>query len=150
LAGLFAARGGAQLWRLWRWRGRGIWQVPLLWSLHLADFWFAVAPLGMALWSLGLALAPSQALHALAVGGMGGLSLATLARGAAGYTGCAVPPPATTSWASAVLNSGCAARGFLPRLLPANRAVPLARLLYPSGAAAELQGVVSGCAAPFT
>ncbi|MBE1189068.1 NnrS family protein, partial [Escherichia coli] len=48
-------------------------QVPLLWSLHLAYFWIAVAPLGMALWSLGLALAPSQALHALAVGGMGGL-----------------------------------------------------------------------------
>ncbi|MBF3042630.1 short-chain dehydrogenase [Pseudomonas aeruginosa] len=58
LAGLFAALGGAQLWRLWRWRDRGIWQVPLLWSLHLAYFWIAVAPLGMALWSLGLALAP--------------------------------------------------------------------------------------------
>ncbi|HBO6754482.1 TPA: short-chain dehydrogenase, partial [Pseudomonas aeruginosa] len=80
LAGLFAALGGAQLWRLWRWRDRGIWQVPLLWSLHLAYFWIAVAPLGMALWSLGLALAPSQALHALAVGGMGGLILAMLAR----------------------------------------------------------------------
>ncbi|WP_264861467.1 NnrS family protein, partial [Klebsiella pneumoniae] len=25
LAGLFAALGGAQLWRLWRWRDRGIW-----------------------------------------------------------------------------------------------------------------------------
>ncbi len=48
LAGLFAALGGAQLWRLWRWRDRGIWQVPLLWSLHLAYFWIAVAPLGMA------------------------------------------------------------------------------------------------------
>ena len=36
LAGLFAALGGAQLWRLWRWRDRGIWRVPLLWSLHLA------------------------------------------------------------------------------------------------------------------
>ncbi|MGC8384327.1 NnrS family protein [Pseudomonas aeruginosa] len=51
LAGLFAALGGAQLWRLWRWRDRGIWQVPLLWSLHLAYFWIAVAPLGMALWA---------------------------------------------------------------------------------------------------
>lgn len=87
LAGLFAALGGAQLWRLWRWRDRGIWQVPLLWSLHLAYFWIAVAPLGMALWSLGLALAPSQALHALAVGGMGGLILAMLARVTLGHTG---------------------------------------------------------------
>lgn len=112
LAGLFAALGGAQLWRLWRWRDRGIWQVPLLWSLHLAYFWIAVAPLGMALWSLGLALAPSQALHALAVGGMGGLILAMLARVTLGHTGRALQPPAAMPWAFALLNLGCAARVF--------------------------------------
>ena len=130
LAGLFAALGGAQLWRLWRWRDRGIWQVPLLWSLHLAYFWIAVAPLGMALWSLGLALAPSQALHALAVGGMGGLILAMLARVTLGHTGRALQPPAAMPWAFALLNLGCAARVFLPSLLPANWALPLAGGLW--------------------
>ncbi|ENQ8976548.1 NnrS family protein, partial [Pseudomonas aeruginosa] len=127
---LFAALGGAQLWRLWRWRDRGIWQVPLLWSLHLAYFWIAVAPLGMALWSLGLALAPSQALHALAVGGMGGLILAMLARVTLGHTGRALQPPAAMPWAFALLNLGCAARVFLPSLLPANWALPLAGGLW--------------------
>lgn len=130
LAALFAALGGAQLWRLWRWRDRGIWRVPLLWSLHLAYFWIAVAPLGLALWSLGLALSPSQALHALAVGGMGGLILAMLARVTLGHTGRALQPPAAMPWAFALLNLGCAARVILPSLLPANWALPLAGGLW--------------------
>ena len=73
-----------------------------------------MAPLGMALWSLGLALAPSQALHALAVGGMGGLILAMLARVTLGHTGRALQPPAAMPWAFALLNLGCAARVFRP------------------------------------
>ena len=106
--------------------------MPLLWSLHLAYFWIAVAPLGIALWSLGLALAPSQALHALAVGGMGGLILAMLARVTLGHTGRALQPPAAMPWAFALLNLGCAARVFLPSLLPANWALPLAGGLWRS------------------
>ncbi|MBF3044580.1 short-chain dehydrogenase, partial [Pseudomonas aeruginosa] len=68
--------------------------------------------------------------HALAVGGMGGLILAMLARVTLGHTGRALQPPAAMPWAFALLNLGCAARVFLPSLLPANWALPLAGGLW--------------------
>lgn len=56
--------------RLRRWHLRGIWGVPLLWSLHLGYAWLLVASLGMAAWHLGWLAQPSLASHALAVGAM--------------------------------------------------------------------------------
>ena len=72
--------------RLWRWHLRGIWRVPLLWSLHLAYAWLLLATLGMAAWHLGWLTQPSLANHALAVGAMGGLTLAMMARVSLGHT----------------------------------------------------------------
>lgn len=53
---LFAALGLGHLLRWLRWQDRGLWRVPLLWSLHLAYAWLALACLGMALWHFGAAL----------------------------------------------------------------------------------------------
>lgn len=96
--------------RLWRWHLRGIWRVPLLWSLHLGYAWLLIATLGMAAWHLGWLRQPSQASHALAVGAMGGLILAMMARVSLGHTGRALQPPGAMSWAFGLLNLGALIR----------------------------------------
>ncbi len=104
--------------RLARWHDRRLWRVPLLWSLHLAYAWLVLALVGQALWHAGLLSNPSLALHALAVGGMGGLILAMVARVSLGHTGRPLQPPQAMAWAFALLNLGAVARALLPPLLP--------------------------------
>jgi uncharacterized protein involved in response to NO len=87
LAVLFALISGLHLLRLWRWHDLGLWRMPLLWSLYLAYAWLAVATLAMALWHLGVMPQQSLATHSLAVGGIGGLILAMIARVSLGHTG---------------------------------------------------------------
>jgi len=96
--------------RLWRWHLRGIWGVPLLWSLHLGYAWLLVASLGMVAWHLGWLAQPSLASHALAVGAMGGLILAMMARVSLGHTGRALQPPKAMAWAFGLLNLGALIR----------------------------------------
>lgn len=96
--------------RLWRWHLLGIWRVPLLWSLHLAYAWLLLATLGMAAWHLGWLAQPSLASHALAVGAMGGLILAMMARVSLGHTGRALQPPRAMAWAFGLLNLGALIR----------------------------------------
>ncbi|MFI8611017.1 NnrS family protein [Pseudomonas sp. NPDC077649] len=96
--------------RLWHWHLPGIWRVPLLWSLHLAYAWLLVATLGMASWHLGWLAQPSPASHALAVGALGGLVLAMMARVSLGHTGRPLQPPKAMAWAFAVLNLGALIR----------------------------------------
>ncbi|QNH77754.1 NnrS family protein [Pseudomonas protegens] len=87
LAPLFVLLAALHLWRLWRWHHPGLWRLPLLWSLYLAYLWLALATLGMALWHLGWPLQQSLVTHALAVGGLGGLVLAMVARVSLGHSG---------------------------------------------------------------
>ncbi|WP_395506015.1 NnrS family protein [Ectopseudomonas hydrolytica] len=96
--------------RLWRWHLRGIWRVPLLWSLHMAYAWLLLASLGMSAWHLGWLAQPSLANHALAVGAMGGLILAMMARVSLGHTGRALQPPKAMAWAFGLLNLGALIR----------------------------------------
>ena len=92
LGALFAMIAVLHVQRLWRWHDRGIWRVPLLWSLYLAYAWLAVAALAMALWHAGWMPQQSLATHALAVGGIGGLILAMIARVSLGHTGRPLQP----------------------------------------------------------
>jgi uncharacterized protein involved in response to NO len=87
LAALFVLIGILHLLRLWRWHDRGMWRVPLLWSLYLSYAWLVVAVFAMTLWHLGLISQQSLATHSLAVGGIGGLILAMIARVSLGHTG---------------------------------------------------------------
>ncbi|MBC9250651.1 short-chain dehydrogenase [Pseudomonas alcaligenes] len=119
LAPLFLLIASLHGLRLWRWYQPGIWRVPLLWSLHLAYAWLAVAALGMAAWHLGWLRQPSLASHALAVGGMGGMILAMLARVSLGHTGRPLQPAPAIAWAFASLHLGAACRVVLAALLPA-------------------------------
>lgn len=96
--------------RLWRWYDAGVWRVPLLWSLHLAYAWLALACLGMALWHFGLLSGQSQTLHALTVGAIGGLILAMIARVSLGHTGRMLTPPKGMSLAFILLHLGALSR----------------------------------------
>ena len=104
--------------RLARWHDAGMWRVPLLWSLHLAYAWLVIALAGQALWHFGLLANASLALHALAVGGVGGLILGMVARVSLGHTGRPLQPPKALGWAFALVNLGAAARVLLPPFLP--------------------------------
>ena len=112
-APLFLLVAALHLLRLRLWYHRGIWRVPLLWSLHLAYAWLAVAALGMGLWHLGVLHQASLANHALAVGAMGGLILAMLARVSLGHTGRPLVPPPAIAWAFALLHGAALCRVLL-------------------------------------
>lgn len=111
----FALLAALHGWRLLRWHDPGLWRVPLLWSLHLAYAWLALAALGMAAWHAGLLASSSLASHALAVGGMGGLVLAMIARVSLGHSGRPLLPPTAMAWAFAAIQLSALARvGLLP------------------------------------
>lgn len=92
--------------RLYRWFDSGLLGVPLLWSLHLAYAWLLLACVGMALWHFGVLSTASQAIHALTVGGVGGLILAMLARVSLGHTGRPLELPRGFALAFVLLNLG--------------------------------------------
>jgi uncharacterized protein involved in response to NO len=128
MAAVFVVMGTSTLIRLARWYDHGIWSVPLLWSLHLAFFWLALAPLGMALWHLGLIDTLSLPLHALTIGAMSGLILGMIARVTLGHTGRPLQPPAAMSAAFIALNISAASRILMTAAAPS-------WLLWLSGAA---------------
>jgi uncharacterized protein involved in response to NO len=113
LAGLFLAVAAGHLLRLARWYDKGIWTVPLLWSLHLAMLWLVVACIGLALWHAGLLTTPSSALHGLTMGAMSGLILAMIARVTLGHTGRPLELPAGMAAALVLFNLACVARVFV-------------------------------------
>lgn len=73
-------------WNRWGWRAS--WQVPLLWSLHLS---YLCIPIGLTLIAIGLPL--SVGMHAITVGGLGGMILAMMSRVSLGHTGRQLKPP---------------------------------------------------------
>ncbi|MBN3862646.1 NnrS family protein [Pseudomonas frederiksbergensis] len=115
---LFAVLAAGHLLRLVRWHDRALWRVPLLWSLHLAYGWLAVACLAMALWHFGVPINPSLAVHCLTIGAMGGLVLAMIARVSLGHTGRPLEPPSGMTLAFILLNLACLSRVVLILFLP--------------------------------
>jgi len=87
MAPLFLAVAVLHGLRLWQWRARGIWRVPLLWSLHLAYACAAAGYVLLGATALGLPLPRTAALHLLTIGGISGMILAMMTRVALGHTG---------------------------------------------------------------
>lgn len=110
MAVLCALLGFAHLLRVVYWYRPGIHKVPLLWSLHVAYAWLALAILGIGLWHAGFVGTLGAPLHALTVGAMGGAILAMLARVTLGHTGRELVPPAAMTPAFALLHLGVVAR----------------------------------------
>lgn len=80
--GLFLSNG----YRLCQWHTRGLWRVPLLWSLYVSAW---IINLGFLLYGMQalLAIPLVFVLHLFTIGGVGLMSVAMMARVALGHTG---------------------------------------------------------------
>ncbi|ODU10684.1 MAG: short-chain dehydrogenase [Rubrivivax sp. SCN 71-131] len=72
--------------RLWSWKPWATLRRPILWVLHLSYAWMPIGFLLLALAQWGW-VAPSLAVHAFAVGVIGGLVIGMITRTARGHTG---------------------------------------------------------------
>lgn len=115
---LFALLGAGHLARLLLWHNTAMWKVPLVWSLHLAYAWLVIALYAMALWNAGWLIGFSQAVHLLAIGSMGGLILAMIARVSLGHTGRPLQPRPAMSAAFILLNLAVPLRVWLAPAWP--------------------------------
>ncbi|WP_227430936.1 NnrS family protein [Psychrobacter sp. I-STPA6b] len=96
------AVGAVNIIRLLGWYHHGIWKKPLLWSLYLAFlgmcisfFLFAIQP--------HLGFNHSLAVHALALSGIGMMTVAMMARVSLGHTGRSIHQPPKTVYAMFIL-----------------------------------------------
>ncbi len=78
--------------RLVGWHTKGIWKKSLLWSLYLA-FWFITSGFALMAASYFLGISKYLAIHALAVGGIGLITMGMMSRVALGHTGRDVNKP---------------------------------------------------------
>lgn len=104
--------------RLALWRGQNTLHAPILWSLHLAYAW---VPLGLATLCLAYAsgiVAESAAMHGLAIGAVGGMTLAVMSRAALGHSGRALQVAKPIAWAYALVGLAALLRVLGPILLP--------------------------------
>ena len=105
--------------RLWRWHTPGIWQVPLLWSFY-CGLW--LINLGFLLYALSFILAATPvilAIHCWAIGGIGVITLAMMARVSLGHTGRNIHiPPRSVVWVFGLVIFATLSRVLLPIVLP--------------------------------
>ncbi len=100
--------------RLIGWYTPGIWQKSLLWSLYLA-FWFLTLGFALLAASYFAGISKYLGIHALAFGGIGGMTLAMMSRVALGHSGRGIHnPPSVMAYAFALLLAGAVIRVFLP------------------------------------
>lgn len=104
--------------RLWQWRASAILGTPLLWVLYAAYAWFIAGfALIAAVHFAGLTV--SVGIHALAVGGIGTLTVGMMARVSWGHTGRPLArPPATLTPIFLVLIGAALARVVGPLVAP--------------------------------
>ncbi len=103
--------------RWWSWRGLQTLDRPLLWSLHLAFAWIPIGLWLEAASELHSAISEVAGLHALGIGGFGGLILALMSRVALGHTGRPLVPPRPLQVAYLAM-SLCAGLRVLGALVP--------------------------------
>jgi uncharacterized protein involved in response to NO len=107
----------AQAWRWLGWWVKGVWQVPLLWSLHLAYGWILIG-LAMTVVQPWVTMDPWLPVHAMTAGGISGMILAMMARVSLGHTGRLLQPPMAVVVAFVFLHVAAAFRVFLPLIQP--------------------------------
>lgn len=104
--------------RLLGWHTPAMWRKSLLWSLHLS-FWLVA--LGFLLFALSVFAGVSRylAIHAMAFGGIGLITLSMMCRVSLGHTGRGVNnPPRVLTVAFVALLVGVVFRVFLPMFVP--------------------------------
>jgi uncharacterized protein involved in response to NO len=105
--------------RLWRWHTPGIWQVPLLWSFY-CGLW--LINLGFLLYAVSFfahSISVILAIHCWAIGGIGVITLAMMARVSLGHTGRNIhTPPRSVVWVFGLVIFATLSRVLLPIVLP--------------------------------
>jgi uncharacterized protein involved in response to NO len=105
--------------RLYNWHTPGLWKVPLLWGLYVA---FMSINMGFALFAATAftsSITSSLALHSMAFGGIGVITLSMMSRITLGHTGHDInQPSAWIALAQWLLVLGVSARVILPIFLP--------------------------------
>ncbi|PIE06708.1 MAG: short-chain dehydrogenase [Rhodobacterales bacterium] len=116
LALLMIAAGAAQLLRQMRWGAGFAATRPILATLHVSA---ALVALGLMLWGGAILTGGDErsALHLLAIGGVGGMTLAVMSRATLGHTGRPLVAPAPVALAYALLPPAALLRSAAP-LLP--------------------------------
>ncbi|MBY5993672.1 NnrS family protein [Ferrimonas balearica] len=115
--GLLLGAGVLQLARQARWHPLRTAKEPLLWSLHLSYLCIALTLLGLA-WFDGNESATRQLTHLLAVGAIGGMCLAMIARVSLGHTGHNLYQGPWMAPAFAMILLAALVRALLPMWLP--------------------------------
>lgn len=115
VASTAALLNGARLsfWRIAAVRGK-----PILWSLHLAYAWVAIGFAVLACFHFFGWFSEAAALHILAIGAVGGMTLAVMTRAALGHTGRSLKVGRPVALAYSLIAMAAAVRGFGPGLLP--------------------------------
>lgn len=109
IATLALVSGAAGLARVALWRGAWTVTRPILWTLHLS---YALNAAGLVAWGAALFAIGSEiaALHLLAIGGVGGMTLGVLSRATLGHSGRPLVAPGAVALAYALLPLAAAAR----------------------------------------
>jgi len=115
LAALFAVV--ANVARLSGWYVQKIWYVPLLWVLYVGYGWIILG-FGLTIFSAYELIAPSLALHAFTIGGIGVLTLGMMARVSLGHTGRALRVSNAMAISFVFINVAALCRVLLPVVLP--------------------------------
>lgn len=114
---LLILAGALHLLRLSRWSGWQTWRAPMVLILHLSYFWLPLGLLLLGASILGTVVPGSSAVHALAAGAMGSMTLAVMTRATRGHTGRPLVADKTTVAIYALVLLGAALRVVAP-LLP--------------------------------
>lgn len=105
--------------RLWLWHTPGIWQVPLLWSFY-CGLW--LINLGFLLYAMSFVVPDISvilAIHCWAIGGIGVITLAMMARVSLGHTGRNIhQPPRSVVWIFGLVIFATLSRVLLPIIFP--------------------------------
>jgi uncharacterized protein involved in response to NO len=103
LAAVALVAGAAQLGRVAGWRPGWALRQPILWSLHAGMAMLGLGWLALGAGWAGAAVGESAGLHLLAIGAVGGMTLAVMSRAALGHTGRPLATPAPVAWAYALV-----------------------------------------------
>lgn len=110
---LFLANG----YRLFNWHTKGIWKVPLLWSLYCGLWLINLGFLFTAFSYLTNSVSMIFAIHLLAIGGIGLITMAMMARVSLGHTGRNIHQVSKiVSYAFGLLIAGAILRSIFPIL----------------------------------
>jgi uncharacterized protein involved in response to NO len=126
---LAAFASAAHLIRLAGWQWQKTIGSPILWSLHLSYLFLVIGLAGLAASNLGGWPSATSALHLLAIGAIGSMTLAVMSRASLGHTGRLLKASRTTSIAYLLIPLAALTRSFGTDLLPGHYML----VLYVSG-----------------